>query len=65
VAVGDSQTTVSLPARAPSASWTGVRRQHRLLTPATHELAWDCGAVTYGPALAEGCSLIDGPARVR
>jgi hypothetical protein len=30
-------------------------------------LTWrcDCGAVTYGPALAEGCSLLDGPARVR
>jgi hypothetical protein len=25
----------------------------------------ECGAVTYGPALAEGCSLLDGPARVR
>ena len=24
-----------------------------------------CGAVTYGPALANGCSLLDGPARVR
>lgn len=24
----------------------------------------DCGAV-YGPALADGCSLLDGPARVR
>jgi hypothetical protein len=30
-------------------------------------LTWacECGAVTYGPALAEGCSLLDGPARVR
>jgi len=27
-------------------------------------LTWrcECGAVTYGPALAEGCSLLDGPA---
>jgi hypothetical protein len=25
----------------------------------------ECGAVTYGPALAEGCSLLDGPARMR
>jgi hypothetical protein len=26
-------------------------------------LTWrcECGAVTYGPALAEGCSLLDGP----
>jgi hypothetical protein len=30
-------------------------------------LSWrcECGAVTNGPALAEGCSLLDGPARVR
>jgi hypothetical protein len=30
-------------------------------------LTWCCvfGAVTYGPALAEGCSVLDGPARVR
>jgi hypothetical protein len=30
-------------------------------------LTWrcECGTVTYGPALAEGCSLLDGPARVR
>jgi hypothetical protein len=30
-------------------------------------LTWryECGAVTYGPALANGCSLLDGPARVR
>ena len=30
-------------------------------------LTWrcECGAVTYGPALGEGCSLLDGPARVR
>ena len=25
----------------------------------------ECSAVTYGPALADGCSLLDGPARVR
>jgi hypothetical protein len=26
-------------------------------------LTWccECGAVTYGPALADGCSLLDGP----
>jgi hypothetical protein len=24
-----------------------------------------CGAVTYGPPLGDGCSLLDGPARVR
>jgi hypothetical protein len=30
-------------------------------------LTWrcECGAVTYGPALGDGCSLLDGPARVR
>jgi hypothetical protein len=30
-------------------------------------LTWrcECGAVTYGPALTEQCSLLDGPARVR
>jgi hypothetical protein len=30
-------------------------------------LTWccECGAVTYGPALADGCSLLNGPARVR
>jgi hypothetical protein len=30
-------------------------------------LTWrcECGAVTYGPALGEGCSLLNGPARVR
>ena len=30
-------------------------------------LTWrcECGAVTYGPALSESCSLLDGPARVR
>jgi len=30
-------------------------------------LTWrcECGAVTYGPALADECSLLDGPARVR
>jgi hypothetical protein len=30
-------------------------------------LTWacECGAVTYGPVLAEGCSLLNGPARVR
>jgi hypothetical protein len=30
-------------------------------------LTWrcECNAVTYGLALAEGCSLLDGPARVR
>jgi hypothetical protein len=29
-------------------------------------LTWrcDCGAITYGPALGDGCSLLDGPARV-
>jgi hypothetical protein len=26
---------------------------------------FECGAVTYALALAEGCSLLDGPARVR
>jgi hypothetical protein len=26
---------------------------------------WECGAVTYGPALAEGCSVLDRPALVR
>ncbi|MBV8350498.1 MAG: hypothetical protein JOZ49_24215 [Mycolicibacterium sp.] len=33
----------------------------------SRHLPWhrECGAVTYGPALAEGCSLLDGPARVR
>jgi hypothetical protein len=25
----------------------------------------ECGAVTYGPGLGDGCSLLDGPARVR
>jgi hypothetical protein len=25
----------------------------------------DCGAITYGPPLGEGCSLLDGLARVR
>jgi hypothetical protein len=30
-------------------------------------LTWrcDCGAVTYGPPLGAGCSLLDGPSRVR
>jgi hypothetical protein len=30
-------------------------------------LTWrcECGAVTYGPALTSGCSLLNGPARVR
>jgi hypothetical protein len=28
-------------------------------------LTCKCGAVTYGPELAEGCSLLNGPARVR
>src|ERR1700741_4127262 len=28
-------------------------------------LRCECGAVTYGPALATGCSLLDGPAWVR
>ena len=30
-------------------------------------ITWECecSAVTYGPALAEGCSLLDGPARLR
>jgi hypothetical protein len=30
-------------------------------------ITWECecSAITYGPALAEGCSLLDGPARVR
>jgi hypothetical protein len=30
-------------------------------------MTWRCesGAITYGPALAEGCNLFDGPARVR
>ena len=30
-------------------------------------LTWrcECGAVTYGPALAGACSLLNGPARVR
>ena len=30
-------------------------------------LTWrcECGAVTYGPALGAGCSLLHGPARVR
>jgi len=29
-------------------------------------LTWccECGAATYGPALGDGCSLLDGPARV-
>ena len=26
-------------------------------------ITWRCGAVTYGPPLSEGCSLLDGPAR--
>jgi hypothetical protein len=39
---------------------TGVREVGR-------DLTWRCewGAVTYGPALTSGCSLLDGPARVR
>jgi hypothetical protein len=30
-------------------------------------LTWrcECGAVTYGPALGDRCSLLDGPANVR
>jgi hypothetical protein len=30
-------------------------------------LTWscECGAVSYGPALTSGCSLLDGPARER
>jgi hypothetical protein len=30
-------------------------------------LTWrcECSAVTYGPALGEGCSLLNGPARMR
>jgi hypothetical protein len=30
-------------------------------------ITWECecSAVTYGPALSEGCSLLDGPARMR
>jgi hypothetical protein len=30
-------------------------------------MTWECecGDVTYGPALAPSCSLLDGPARVR
>ena len=30
-------------------------------------ITWECecSAITYGPALAEGCSLLDGPAQVR
>jgi hypothetical protein len=40
--------------------------RHRVLVRRRH-LTWrcECGAVTYGPALAEGCGLLDGPARVR
>jgi hypothetical protein len=30
-------------------------------------ITWECecSAITYGPALAEGCSLLDGPAQIR
>jgi hypothetical protein len=30
-------------------------------------LTWrrECGAVTYGPALGEGCRVLDGPAAIR
>jgi hypothetical protein len=54
-----------LPARAPDA--TGPTLVGSIACSCGRHLTWrcDCGAVTYGPALAEGCSLLDGPARVR
>jgi hypothetical protein len=48
-----------------------LMRPERMLVGSTEcscgrHVTWrcHCGAVTYGPALAEGCSLLDGPARV-
>jgi hypothetical protein len=35
-------------------------RKHRLLVPAASAWRFECGAVTYGPALSAGCSLLDG-----
>jgi hypothetical protein len=43
---------------------TSTNRAHR---SCGRHMTWrcECGAVTYGPALADGCSVLDGPARVR
>lgn len=64
----------------PASGWSGHRGGARRATgygPGTcwsgsiacscgRHLTWpcECGAVSYGPALAEGCSLVDGPARL-
>ena len=60
--------------------WFGRRRAARVATRYCQGESWsqaclllraaltwrcECSAVTYGLALAEGCSLLDGPARVR
>jgi hypothetical protein len=60
----DGQATAALPATrfAPGHVLVGCVACSR-----GRHLTWrcECGAVSYGLALAEGCSLLRGPARVR
>jgi hypothetical protein len=57
--------------RRSAADWSSVaagaipRGKHRVFVRPTLDVALWVRAVTDGPALAEGCSLLDGPAWVR
>ena len=55
------------PQRCTSGHWLLPGRMivYAIACSCGEHLTWECecSAITYGPALAEGCSLLDGPAR--
>jgi hypothetical protein len=65
----NGQWIVRPPLRCPSGHLLRAGRMlvGSIASACGRHLTWrcECGAVTYGPALAEGCSLLDGPARMR
>jgi len=62
----DGAGTGALPTRAPADAGSDAAGQHRLLCGRPNlAMRCDCGTVTYGAPLVGGCSLLDGPARVR
>ncbi|TDH56700.1 hypothetical protein E2F47_06105 [Mycobacterium eburneum] len=70
VQLTDGRWMARPPTRCPNGDQLGPRRSlvgHQPCSCGGHT-TWEClacGAVTYGPALADGCTVLAGPAAVR
>jgi hypothetical protein len=67
VVLSDARRTQKLPRSTPAYSRSAYPRGGSIACSCGRHLTWrcECGAVTYGPPLGEGCSLLNGSARMR